>query len=187
VINTALRRYDVTQTEAQRGFRADLRANYGINRNDEVVRNVFQDFNQTRSVVLTFTVPIWDWGSNATAVEASEANLKNAELDLKQREIEIKQDIIDILNRIKVAKSRLLVTQKGEELAKKSYDISLARFKVGQIKSDELVQEQRRLTEARINNLTALIDYKVALSDLKRRTLFDFEKNEPVKVKEGGA
>jgi hypothetical protein len=45
-----------------------------------------------------------------------------------------------------------------------------------------LALEQNRLTQARTNSLNAIIDYKQALADLRRKTLWDFEKDEPVKI-----
>ena len=181
-IDRQLREFDVITTNAQRSIKANLIANYGLSRNDDQVRDVFHDFNKTRSVILTLSLPIWDWGRNRTATEAAEANLKNAELSYANQEMQIKQDILDLLNRIRVANSRLEVTRKGEELAQKSYAISVERFKAGSIKSDELVQEQRRLTEAKINRLNALFDLRISLSDLTRKTFWDFEKNSPVQV-----
>lgn len=179
-IDRQLREIDVTNTSAQRSFKANLIVNYGLSRNDDHVRNIFRDFNKTRSVVLNVSLPVWDWGRNRTATESAEANLRNAELVYANQELQIREDVIDLLNRIRVANSRLEVTEKGEELAQKSYSISLERFKAGSIKSDELVLEQRRLTEAKINKLNALFDLRIALSDLKRKTFWDFEKNAPV-------
>ncbi len=181
-IDRQLREIDVTNTRAQRSFKANLIANYGLSRNDERVQDVFHDFNKTRSVVLTVSLPIWDWGRNRTATEAAEANLRNAEITYANQEKQIVQEVLDLLNRIRLAQSRLEVTRKGEELAEKSYAISVERFKAGSIKSDELVQEQRRLTDAKINSLNALFDLKIALSDLTRKTFWDFEKNVPVKT-----
>ena len=40
---------------------------------------------------------------------------------------------------------------------------------------------QLRLTDARTNSLSALIDYKLAIADLNRKTLYDFEKEKPNK------
>jgi ABC-type uncharacterized transport system fused permease/ATPase subunit len=68
--------------------------------------------------------------------------------------------------------------------SQRSYGISVERFKVGQITTEDLVQSQRRLTDAKISNLSALIDYKLAIADLKRKTLYDFEKNVTVRVKQ---
>ena len=95
---------------------------------------------------------------------------------------QIKQEIIDLLSRIRLAESRIRVLEKSVAVAQKGYDISLERFRSGTINRNDLAQAQQRLTTAKVNNLTALIDYQIGLADLKRRTLFDFEKGEPVRA-----
>ena len=75
------------------------------------------------------------------------------------------------------AKARVEVLSKSVEVAQKSCDISLARFQAGTITSFDLSQMQLRLTDAKTTSLNALIDYKLALADLARRTLHDFEKD----------
>jgi outer membrane protein TolC len=62
------------------------------------------------------------------------------------------------------------------EVARKSYEISTARFEAGNITSFDLSQTQLRLTDAQTNSLNALIDYKLAIADLKRKTFFDYER-----------
>jgi len=89
--------------------------------------------------------------------------------------------VIDLLNRIEVAESRIRVLEKSVAVAQKGYDISLQRFRNGAITRNDLTLAQQRLTSAKTNSLNALIDYKIGLADLKRRTLWDFEKNGPVK------
>jgi hypothetical protein len=39
---------------------------------------------------------------------------------------------------------------------------------------------QNRLTDAKTGYLDALIDYKMAVIDLKKKTMWDFEENRPV-------
>lgn len=93
---------------------------------------------------------------------------------------QITPEIIDLLSRIRLAESRVGVLEKSVAVAQKGYDISLERFRTGTINRNDLAQAQQPLTTAKINNLTALIDYQIGLADLNRRTLFDFVKNEPV-------
>ena len=74
------------------------------------------------------------------------------------------------------------ITKRSEVLAEKSYRISLLKFENGDLSSQDLALEQNRQTEALTNSLNAIIDYKNALSDLRRKTLWDFEKNAPVEI-----
>ena len=156
--------------------RVDLSANYGINKDDNKFRDIFYGFAEDRSVTMTLSVPIWDWGSNRIAVEASEANLDLLKLTKQNQTNLIINEIKQVVNKIETSKARVEAISKTVELAEKSYQISLARFQSGTITSFDLSQMQIRLSDARTNSLNALIDYKLAVADLNRKTLYDFDK-----------
>ena len=83
----------------------------------------------------------------------------------------VKNEITALVNRVESAKSRVDVLSKSVEIAEKSYQITTERFKSGTITSFDLSQVQIRLTEARLSSLEALIDYRIAIADLERKTL----------------
>jgi outer membrane protein TolC len=181
-MSTEIAEMKIDQVDAQGRLRLDVIASYGLTRDDSLWEGAFRNFDKSNSVRLQLKVPIWDRGSSRAQVEQAEADFRNTQLFVAQQELVIKQEIIDLLNVVKLLASRLVVLQKSETVGIKSYGVSVERFKVGQITIEDLVQSQRRLTDAKISNLGALIDYKRAIADLKRKTLYDFEKDEPIKV-----
>jgi len=166
---------NIEEVDDKSSIKAILTANYGINKNDEEFNNIFHDFADTRSVILTVSVPVWDWGQNGREVEAAEANYKLQMLNKKNLKESIINEINATLNRIKSAKARVEVLSKSVEVAEKSYNISLERFKAGTITSFDLSQMQLRLTDAKLNSLSALIDYKIAVADLERKTFNNYD------------
>lgn len=166
----------VNEVDSKGNITALLTANYGINKNDDKFEDIFYKFADDRSVNLTLSLPIWDWGKNSKEVESAQANLKQAELGLMNEKEEIKREIIAAVNKISSARARVEVLSKSVELAQKSYEISYSRFQTGTITSFDLSQMQLRLTDARTNSLNALIDYKLAMAELIRLTYYDFEK-----------
>ena len=163
----------VEEVDARRTIKAELNARYGINRNDEKLKNIFSDFLDDRSVTLTVSVPIWDWGQNAHEVQSAEANLKLTKLQYDQLNETIKNEVMSAINRLNSAQSRVEVLSKSVLVAEKSYRISLERFKAGTITSFDLSQMQIKLTETRLNSISALIDYQITLADLKRKTMME--------------
>ncbi len=153
-----------------------LTANYGINKNDNEVYKIFRNPAEDRGVVFTLSLPIWDWNKNDLETEAAFANYELAKLNAVNQELTIRKEITGILNKITAAKSRVEVLSKSVDVAQKGFDISVERFKNGNITSFDLSQQQLRLTNTKLNSLRALIDYKLTLADLNRRTLHDFER-----------
>ncbi len=179
--NSELRKADIDQARSRSDFRFDLLAEYGANKSDTLFKNVFREFNRTRSASLTLSIPLFNWGTTRLAIEAAEVQYRNSVEQEGYVKQQIRQEIIDLVNRIHVAESRLQVLERSVVVAQKGYDITLQRFRNGIINRNDLALAQQRLTLAKTNSLSALIDYRLGLADLKRKTLWDFEKNEPVK------
>lgn len=181
-IDIELGEISVRETDSQKAIKGELNLTYGIFQRDENFTDAFKDFNQDRSVTFSLTVPLWDWQKNGYEVQASAASLQSTILTQKNRIESIKREIRAAVRNLKSAQQRVDITKRSEALAEKSYNISLLKFENGDLSTQDLALEQNRLTDARINSLTAIIDYKQALSDLRRKTLWDFEKNAPVQV-----
>ena len=124
---------------------------------------------------MNVNIPLIDWGRNAREVEASEANYQQSKLSLQNQKDNIRKEIVSAVNKLNSSKARVDVLSKTVAIAEKSYNISLERFKVGNITSFELSQSRIRLTEAKLSSLSALIDYKLSVVDLERKTLMKIE------------
>ncbi len=179
-IDLELSTISVKETDALREIKGELNISYGIFQRDSAFANAFKNFADDRSVTLSLNIPLWDWNKNSYQVQAAKANLESNRLTQKNRIETIKQEIRAVVRNLKSAQQRIDITKRSEELAEKSYQISLLKFENGDLSTQDLALEQNRLTQARINSLNAIIDYKQALSDLRRKTLWDFEKNQPV-------
>ncbi len=175
-------RMDVDIASSQRHVRFDITASYGLNKNDTDLESTFRQFDRSRAVALQVSVPIFDWGRHSRQVEAAEAQMKSAELTYVYTGQQIKQEILDLLSQISAAESRIQVNAKSVEVAQKSYDITIERFSVGTATRNDISQAQQRLTTSKLNNLVALIDYRMGLADLTRKTLWNFEKNQPAEI-----
>ena len=70
--------------------------------------------------------------------------------------------------------------QKSQDVAQRVYDISLERFSNGEITSQDLAIDNDKLSNAKMSFLSAYISYKLAVADIKRKTLYDFENDRPL-------
>ncbi|MFC2167317.1 hypothetical protein ACFLQZ_05065 [Acidobacteriota bacterium] len=61
--------------------------------------------------------------------------------------------------------------------AQRTYEINLERYKGGDLSAYDMQLFQLQLTQEQLDEVQALINYKLALLDLKIRTLWDFENN----------
>lgn len=189
-IDKRLAEIAVKETDHQSHFRVDVMAyvditgisdpNLSGNGLSELIESSFDDISRrpkNKGVTLNVSLPLWDWGVNHNEVAQSQASLEETELNLNELKKTVTREVRAAISQVKEALGRLTVLKKSEEIAQKSYDISLARFDNGDITSQELALDRERLTQAKTAYLEAYIAYQLAVADLTRKTLWDFENN----------
>jgi outer membrane protein TolC len=171
---------NVVETDAQREVTGEIFVSYGIFNRRDRAQDILNNFNNDRRIQLSVNVPLWDRSQNKYSVQAARATLDNDRLNRRNRENTIRQEIRSIVRNMQSAEQRVEITRRSETLAEKSYRISFLKFENGELNTQDLALEQNRLAQARRNSLDAIIESKQALADLRRKTLWDFENNEPV-------
>lgn len=126
---------------------------------------------------LILTMPLWDSDLNRARVAQAQTQLDQSQLRLENQRQQVMLSIRNTIVRLRESQSRLDVLRRSEDVAKRTYEINLARFENGNITAQDLTQTRDGLTQARQNYLSAYIQYQIAIADLKRQTLYDFENN----------
>ncbi len=187
-IDQRLAEIDVKEVDSRSDFRVDLLVFLDITgvsdpgladtNLNSLIESSFDDLGRrpkNKGVIVNVTVPLWDWGVNRNEVAEAQASLDESALTLEEEKKTVMREVRSVISQVKEAESRLEVLKRSEEIAQKSYDISLARFRNGDITSQELALDRDRLTTAKTNYLDAYTKYQLAVADLKRKTLWDFE------------
>jgi outer membrane protein len=142
--------------------------------------NTWQNLNNRRGsfgVGLTLSIPIIDWGENRAKVHSAQSTLEVNKIQQDYEKIDIERDIRTTVNRLQSSLRRLQFLEKNVVVAEKSFDISRKRYANGDIESQAMALERDRLNNAYLSRLESYINYKLLLSDVMRKTFFDFEKN----------
>ena len=142
--------------------------------------NDFLDRPINYGVGFTVSVPILDWGENKARVRAAEARQRQNYLAKEELERSIETETRNSVAQLNNNLKRLQLLEKNVVIAEKSFQITLQRFSDGDIDSQTLALERNRLNSAYRNHLSAYIAYQLSLADIMRKTLYDFEKGEPL-------
>lgn len=191
-IDLRLAEITLDQTDARRSIRGDVRAFYDISGiSDDELRgsssfldlfdSSWEDLRErpdNKGVSFSLSVPLWDSGVNAAEVAAQRAVLEQRGLDEEESRRRVIQEVRSTLARLRESRQRLDVLLASETVAARSYEISRARFDNGEITSQDLALDRDRLVQARQATLEASIQLRLALADLARQTLYDFERGE---------
>lgn len=175
-----LQEISVMETDAFREFRADVTLEFGLTQQDPKLAEIFKNPNQAQQVSVGITIPILDWGRNHAQVNSQLSALTGRKIDVLESDKLLVNEINDLIENYKQAGNRVKILEKSVALAQKSYDISYQKFSTGTLSSEELAQSQRRLTDAKINSLSALLDYNLSVAALNKACLYDWELNQPL-------
>ena len=188
-IQIELANMEIRKRKAEGMINGDISVNYnfiGVDKSNLVIplqtamNSTWQNLvNRPGSfgVGLTVNIPILDWGENRAKVHAAQAILAQSKFQLDGEKVTIERDTRTTVSRLQSSLKRLQLLEKNVVVAEKSFEISRQRYVNGDIDSQAMALERERLNNAYISRLESFIAYKLLLSDLMRKTFFDFEKN----------
>jgi len=176
----------IEETKNERKFNANILLSYGISERDNLAFQplkdvLFNDFSQTNRVSLNFNIPIFDWGAQKLNVERQYVELKSREERLSNSKLELRNQIQALIDRVNNNKSLMEIQAQSEEIAEKSYAITVERYDIGEIDIYSLYQENQSLKNTKLRVLNAKIDYLLAIAQLSQVTYWDFVRNQPLK------
>ena len=140
----------------------------------------FMDRPINYGVGVTVSIPLLDWGENKARVRAAEARQRHNYLAKEELERSIETETRNSVAQLNNNLKRLQLLEKNVAIAEKSFAITLQRFSDGDIDSQTLALERNRLNSAYRSHLSAYIAYQLSLADIMRKTLYDFENDEPI-------
>jgi outer membrane protein TolC len=173
-------KYDLVRIGAQDEFKASVNLSYGLTGDDENFGDIYREPMTNQSLSVQLHIPLWDWGKKKSRLAARELILDNQVLS---REDEVDQIVLEIraaYRSLQNQLSQIEIAEKSVENAELTYEINLERYRNGDISSKDIGEYQNQLSTQRFRHVGALIDYKLALLDLKIASLWDFENNRPV-------
>lgn len=188
-IQIELAQMEIKKRKAEGRINGDILLNYnfiGVNQSnlsvplETAINNTWQNLTNrpgSFGVGLTVNIPIIDWGENRAKVHGAQATLSQNQITLDAEKVTIERDIRATVSHLQSSLRRLQLLEKNVLVAEKSFEISHQRYVNGDIDSQSMALERERLNNAYISRLDSFINYKLLLSDLMRKTFFDFEKN----------
>ena len=182
---------NVEQAKTARHFRADINLTYGISKDDgDLLQsghfgNVYSpDFNNHQRFSVGINIPILDWGRNKGQYEIAVSQQNIAEIAVRQTLQQFEQNAVTSAVAFNIQKSRVESAALSDTLASESLELTMARFRSGQVNVLQLTSSQAARDRARLQYIDALTGYWVSYYYLRRLTLFDFENNRKLEFNE---
>lgn len=177
-IETALN--NLTRTAAENEFEGNIVVSYGLIGQDETFGSMYENPTNQQAVSVSFDIPLWDWGEKKSRIKASEATVSRQRYLLEDERNQIKLALRSAYRSLEKLETQIEIARQSLTNAQLTYDINLERYKNGDLTSMDLSLYQTQLSERKTSLLQSLINYKLALLNMKILSLWNFETNEPV-------
>ena len=171
---------DLIRTDAQNEFRGTVDVTYGLIGTDEELADLYSSPTRNQAISLQFNIPLFDWGEREHRLAAARENVASRELSAEEERNQILLEIRQAHRNLRSQVTQIDIAEKSVENARRTYEINLERYRNGDLSSKDIAFYQDQLSRQQLNEVRALIDYRLALLDLKVRTLWDFAVDEPV-------
>lgn len=168
----------LAQAKANARFNADLVASYGLTQRASDFAGVYKNPQESQRVTVGISVPILDWGMRKGMVRMAESSRDVAVLSVQQQKIDFDQGIYLDVMQFNLQSDQLALAAKKDTISQTRYDITKQKFLIGKVDVLKLNDALNSKDAAIINYMLALRTYWEYYYNVRKTTLFDFERNQ---------
>jgi outer membrane protein TolC len=179
------REIDLDEVEGRNAFQVDLEFTYGREMRNPYFDHILQDPENTYTVDVNASVPLWDWGERDARIEASRVDLRRSALQMEEANVEIVADVQNGIQDVLELQDRAVSMDENLALAEGISEQSLARYREGSMTALDLLQTLQRELETAENLLEAYVGWRESIQGLQELTYYDFELDVPVMQRYG--
>lgn len=173
---------EVNRAKMTGRFDADVTAIFGLTQTANTVPDAYRNPLDQQQVSLGLTIPIYDWGVARGRIKIVEAQQEIVNNNVEQEMIDFERSIYLKVAQFNMQKTQVTIAAKSDTVARKNYEVSKGRYLIGKpISAIELIQAQTNTDESLKGYYGALMTYWRSYFDLRKTTLYDFKKKEPLK------
>ncbi|MEE9441890.1 MAG: TolC family protein [candidate division Zixibacteria bacterium] len=171
---------DLIRAGSENEFLASVDLTYGIVGTDSLFGDIYRSPTRNQMVEIRLNIPLFDWGKKKHQMESSRKRVEQQRISADEEQKQIKYQIRQAYRNLLNQNTQIEIAEKNVVNARRTYEINLERYRNGDLSSKDIEFYQNQLSREQLNEIAALINYQVALLDLKIRSLWDFSKNQPV-------
>jgi len=170
------------KAKKENGLNANLYAVFGLTQSANVLNEAYRDPHDQQNLNVGIKIPLYDWGLRKGEVKMAQSNLEIAKSNVEQARIDFMQNIYLQVAKFNMQQNQLYIAAKSDTVAQRSYEITKHRYFLGKISVTDLNIAQKSNDQARLNYLSSLQAYWESYYQLRKNTLFDFEKKTLIDV-----
>jgi len=175
----------VAKAKGDNGLNMDLYTSFGYTNQGKSLSENYTNSNNQLSVRLGFTIPLVDWGRSKSRIRTALANEELVKYTVEQEKMNFDQEVFTIVKRLDMLKTKIQISKKADEVANNRYNISKNRYLIGKINIVDLNIALQEKDKAKQDYIASLRNFWDTYYQVRKLTLYDFEKNRPLYSQEG--
>ena len=168
------------RVEAENEFKGSIDLSLGLTGVNKQFQNIYDSSNTDKQIAVSFNIPVFDWGQKTHRIAASQASIDTQRLSAEELRKQITLEIRQAYRNLQNQTRQIEIAEINVQNAQQTYEINLERYKNGDLSSKDMQFYQLQLSQQKLNEVQALISYKLTVLDLKIRSLWDFEYNRSI-------
>ncbi len=171
----------VAEAKAEKGLTADLYASYGLTQKEYTIPDAYRDLQDQERIRIGLEIPIMDWGLARGRYRMAQSNQEVTRTTVQQSEIDFEQEVMLQVMQFNLQDDQVRIASKADTIAQSRYEVTKQRFLIGNVDVTDLNIALTEKDAATRNYLTALNNYWSYYFNIRQLTLYNFEKQVPLK------
>ncbi len=171
---------NVAQAKAGRRPDIDLLASYGRSRSADELDLAYQETESQEMLMVGFSVPIMNWGSNRSAYKAAVAQKEANQASYNMAVLQFQEEVVRSVRDFEMKYQELEIAERAEEIATRRFTVSQQRFSIGKIGMTDMNIAMQEKDNARRSYIQSLRSFWDSYYSIRLLTHYDFEKNEEI-------
>lgn len=173
-------RRDAERAKIEKNLSLSLDASVGLNQVADRFADAYRHLLSQDMATVTLSIPLLDWGKRKNAYLAARSDVEAAERNEQEN---ARDTELDVALTVAEFNERQFIVENAREaltIAEDAYTQTLQRFIKGQTDAYGLSVAQNHWQTARQNQIASLQNYWLAYYHLRRLTLFDYQRHQPI-------
>ncbi len=166
----------VSESRWNGGAGGNLTASYGYNATAGTAPDAYKNLLDAQQLSLSVQIPVWQWGARGAQMDATKAERAAAKSTAENTRAQVELNARFAALQLTQASRALTIAAKADTVAAKRFEVAYNRYVIGRISIDNLYLAQSEKDQALTSYVQALRGFWSAYYQLRKTTLYDFEK-----------
>lgn len=173
---------EIKKTKSLSGPTLALTTNLGLTQTGNSLNNTYEGLLRNQSVIVSFYIPVVDWGVNKSNRKRAEANFELEKNTIAQQELSAEQEIYYQTMKWSMQKEQMQIAHETSDMAQQRYNIARQKYSLGTLSYTDFNNAQLEKDRAILDYVNNLRSYWSSYYLIRRLTLFDFENNKKIDI-----